>query len=343
MKNAGLMSFLGAVLPVCSLMSTAQVVHGQGCVLSEDCSDNLIGSKWDTAATNPSSYQCVEQNGRLEFPALTENLGGQLFAGVISNGWKINMLKDWMVSVEYYLDFNSPTYGDTGLGFVVAFDFDTAQPTQFTGYSLSGGIENYGFSDYPFEAVRFWQGGTSTLQSLAYRSYTQSTVYVWYDADSDCISHSDIPGLAAVTVCGLRNLSGLTTAHLGMIGYSFGLVPATPGSQSWGDNFCLMYGELVGESVGACCMGDGCIQTLVDECAGNWLGVGTTCDLNGTGCVVCESDLDSNGQVDGADLTIILSQWGCTSGACSADLNDDGLVDGADLTIILASWGACDL
>lgn len=57
----------------------------------------------------------------------------------------------------------------------------------------------------------------------------------------------------------------------------------------------------------------------------------------------CESDLDGSGTVDGADLSLLLSQWGpCPSGkSCEADLTDDGSVNGADLGIVLAEWGDC--
>ena len=60
-------------------------------------------------------------------------------------------------------------------------------------------------------------------------------------------------------------------------------------------------------------------------------------------CTQCEcpADLDGNGTVDGADLTIILSDWGCTGDGCVGDLDDNGQVDGADLTIILSAWGDC--
>ena len=49
-----------------------------------------------------------------------------------------------------------------------------------------------------------------------------------------------------------------------------------------------------------------------------------------------DSDLDGNGTVDGADLTILLSQWGVQSG--SADLDGNGIVDGSDLAILLGDW-----
>jgi hypothetical protein len=52
-------------------------------------------------------------------------------------------------------------------------------------------------------------------------------------------------------------------------------------------------------------------------------------------------DLNGDGVVDGADLLILLSQWGACRDAddCPADLNNDGTVDGADLLVLLANWG----
>jgi len=50
------------------------------------------------------------------------------------------------------------------------------------------------------------------------------------------------------------------------------------------------------------------------------------------------ADLNSSGTVDGADLAILLSQWG--AGASSpADLTDDGVVNGGDLAVLLSDWG----
>jgi len=52
----------------------------------------------------------------------------------------------------------------------------------------------------------------------------------------------------------------------------------------------------------------------------------------------CIGDLDGNGVVNGADLGVLLNQWG-TNG--SADLNGDGVVNGADLGMLLNAWGDC--
>lgn len=54
----------------------------------------------------------------------------------------------------------------------------------------------------------------------------------------------------------------------------------------------------------------------------------------------CPADFNCDGAVDGADLAVILQQWGPCPG-CEADLNGDGSVTSADLGQILIAWGPC--
>ena len=59
-----------------------------------------------------------------------------------------------------------------------------------------------------------------------------------------------------------------------------------------------------------------------------------------TASIVCTdplpADLNADGSVNGADLGILLSNWGNPG---IGDLNHDNIVDGSDLGILLASWG----
>lgn len=55
--------------------------------------------------------------------------------------------------------------------------------------------------------------------------------------------------------------------------------------------------------------------------------------------VSCQADLNSDGVVDGADLGMLLGEWGACD--CQADFNDDGVVDGGDLGFLLGEWGPC--
>lgn len=69
--------------------------------------------------------------------------------------------------------------------------------------------------------------------------------------------------------------------------------------------------------------------------------VGTSLDADLDGlpdeCPPCPADLNVDGDVDGADLAILIGSWGSSN----YDLTGDGIVDGADLTIVLGSWGPC--
>ncbi|HMN97494.1 MAG TPA: hypothetical protein PKC43_14195 [Phycisphaerales bacterium] len=56
-------------------------------------------------------------------------------------------------------------------------------------------------------------------------------------------------------------------------------------------------------------------------------------------CPFPVEDLNCDGIVNGADLGILLSQWGPCDG-CSADFDGDGEIDGADLGVLLAAWTA---
>jgi predicted outer membrane repeat protein len=65
-------------------------------------------------------------------------------------------------------------------------------------------------------------------------------------------------------------------------------------------------------------------------------------DSNGNGipdgCEARLGDINGDGNVNGQDLTLLLSQWGTTNPA--ADLNHDGIVSSADITVLLTNWGS---
>ena len=53
---------------------------------------------------------------------------------------------------------------------------------------------------------------------------------------------------------------------------------------------------------------------------------------------ICPEDLNCSGAIEGADLGVLLGNWG-SSGA--SDLDGSGVTDGADLGMLLAAWGPC--
>ncbi len=52
----------------------------------------------------------------------------------------------------------------------------------------------------------------------------------------------------------------------------------------------------------------------------------------------CPPDFTHDGQVDAADLAILLGNWG---GSGTGDLDEDGVISGSDLGILLGAWGPC--
>ena len=55
----------------------------------------------------------------------------------------------------------------------------------------------------------------------------------------------------------------------------------------------------------------------------------------------CLGDLDNDATVGGADIGLLLSNWGPCDSACLYDLNNDGNVNGGDLGLLLSGWGPC--
>jgi glucose/arabinose dehydrogenase len=49
-------------------------------------------------------------------------------------------------------------------------------------------------------------------------------------------------------------------------------------------------------------------------------------------------DLNNDGQVDGADLGLLLAGWGTCGTPCPADFDGNGTVNGADLGFLLGNW-----
>ncbi len=53
----------------------------------------------------------------------------------------------------------------------------------------------------------------------------------------------------------------------------------------------------------------------------------------------CIGDINSDGEINGSDLLLLLNDWGADRS--NADLNSDGAVDGSDLLLMLNAWGPC--
>jgi len=114
----------------------------------------------------------------------------------------------------------------------------------------------------------------------------------------------------------------------------------------WTGNGNSTFGRAIYEW-SADCNNDGIVdygQILSSQLAdANTDGIPDTCQC-GTipslpGC--CIGDLDHDGEVGGADIGLLLSNWGPCGNACLYDLNNDDKVNGGDLGLLLSGWGPC--
>lgn len=56
-------------------------------------------------------------------------------------------------------------------------------------------------------------------------------------------------------------------------------------------------------------------------------------------CIGPTGDINQDGIVNGADLGLLLAEWGTPCAGCAADLDNDNAVNGGDLGILLFNWG----
>jgi hypothetical protein len=102
------------------------------------------------------------------------------------------------------------------------------------------------------------------------------------------------------------------------------------------------------DAAGVCLPLDAASVTVAVDCGVDYLirvgggsGTGslTLTPVGGPSCPPpCPADLDGNGTVAAADLSILLAGWG---GSGIADLDGNGSVGASDLTILLSAWGPC--
>ena len=262
-----------------ALLAGTQMSMGQECVFTDPFDDNASAPNWTIRNSSSSYMQINESSGRLQCSAPTNNVGFDLMSRCESSDWYIDMTTSWAVSMQLRIQPTTPTFGEIGFGFALVYEPAGTSGYINDGIAISSGTYNYGDGVVNFEATRFWRDGAGQNLTLNARTYVNTTMYVWYDVATDVLSYGPVlQGTPTQAIASISTLSSLTYAHLGFMGYSLYNVPASSGSQLWADDFCLVYGNLVGPLTGACCVEGVCVQTLESACDGSWQGAGTTCD-----------------------------------------------------------------
>ncbi len=183
-------------------------------------------------------------------------------------------------------------------------------PTPPGGYYVDGFVSLWGLSDAVYDVVQY--GPDAALTKFLGAPLNKGTFTLYQDASPvDFVDPCDPPG---AFYHGTEDMvvpfehSTIMAAALVQNGISASIFPADGaghGFEGFGGQVAL------GQDVAAL------IPVL----------------LNST----VRADLDCSGQVDGADLGLLLSAWGTPNP--QADIDNDGIVGGPDLGLLLSRWG----
>jgi alpha-tubulin suppressor-like RCC1 family protein len=178
-----------------------------------------------------------------------------------------------------------------------------------TGAVLCWGSNSFGETNVPAEVVGATAVAAGGRHTLAVVPSSDAGVVAWGSNVSGQLAVP--PSLGAIELVSVSAGSGHSVA-LDVLGSVY----------AWGD-----------DAEGQVSAANG-FKIALQVCAG-----GSNSALVDLAGIECLADFDGDGVVGGADLTLLLAQWG-TAGPAT-DLDGNGLVGGADLTILLALWGKC--
>jgi len=309
------------------------------CIVSDDF--NGWSGIWSLHASDPSAMQVVHQNNRLYLNSHSGNSDPvPAFAAAISYGWKIDMTQDWAMQADWFVNPPTPIAGDVGAAFILLMEGDPTTMDLHRAWTIGAGTYHVAEDTFEYESSLIWRDNQYYGQQIDYFRETQDTVYIWWNSHTKTIyAHDTLHDTSNAFSSYLGSTSSSNDAWVGFGGYILGSVDSFSQSM-WVDNMCVLYGNSVGGEVGACCMGDECVQVAEAACIGTFAGLGTSCG----GCLCsaaadCLGDLYPDQVVDLMDLSLLLNVWGTET--CDYDIDGSGTVGMLDLLALLRNWGSC--
>lgn len=220
---------------------------------------------------------------------------------------------DSYLSIEHVLAAGAPSggYCANWVWSFVFIDAATVLPASM------GGI---GAIDFAIESLPIASGNASMVQSQTLCVRQGGRLYIgapgvtpgggWSPVVQTGIQHSDFAEVINAAPCAFLDPSSRPdfTSAVAPIEFGFARGNSTDFGGNGSTSFIIMGAD-------------------------NW-----SVTLHPCGPECCAADLNSDGAVDGADLGMLLGNWG---GAGTGDLDGSGLVDGADLGRLLGAWGPC--
>ncbi len=319
-------------LVITATLLVSPITASAQCLASEDFDDGVTDAIWSVAQFG--NQQVAEQNGRLEFPGSAATGDDMSIAGYVGAGWQIDLSEQFLLSGVGGITLPNP--GDDGIcGLVTMFtatsddplngDLDTAI-VYFHGWAWGELVEGFDV----------WSNGEKIYEEYEPASSGESTDYIGYDPVGDVLYIDDTSKFTDPwAIEGFADLLG-DQVSLSLFAIRAGTYDSNTGSQLWTDNWCMHDGQLIGPAVGACCIGDACVETLESSCDGVWIGSAThcddfTCELSpegaccvGTSCQQLTADdcFAAGGSYHGHDVSCDTTPCGGGAG-CPADWSED--------------------
>ncbi len=312
-----------------------------GCLVWDDFEDGTPDGIWTYSASAGSAVSASESGGHIGISSSGTSGEDVGVAFGWSTGWAMDMSQDWEFSASWSATPPLPDVGgDVGLSIVVMLEGDPDAVTFEYGVALTVGRYNDGNGDSgDYETFLFWEND-EVVEEEEVRTVDSGVVCVWYNHFDDVISMGD-----SFTDPDPWTKSGFLADHpsgaeaiVGFGAHSGGPVSAFGPSEMYGDNWCVFADSVVvGEAVGACCIGEECVQTIEQSCDGEWQGTQTDCG----DCAAdsCYGDVDESGDVSNLDIVALIGYWDEDGG--SGDIDGSGVVDVHDLLDLLYHWGDC--
>ena len=324
-------------------ISITMPATGQDCIIADDYASDY--GLWYPGANQTTGMRMAITSDRMQsYSPYGWYNSAPALAAAMSYGWQMDMTANWAMQVDLHIAPPVPAQGDLGMAIMVMLEGNPVSMSMQRAWTFGGGTyHNYiNGQSFTYRSTLKWINGSASSDLFSYGLNTDDTWYIWWDSATGIMYGGDT--LHYTNTAFATSLNGFSSSSLAWIGFggiAWGDTPAYSANNTWGDNACVLYGNTVGSEVGACCMGDECVQVPYNGCDGTFLGYGVACeDCICDSAPSCPGDFYEDNVVNSTDLNLLLAVWG--TDACDYDIDGTGVIGMVDLLTLLHNWGSCN-